>query len=132
MSLGQCTKSDLFVFAGKAGAKGADSKKNAKKSAVAKPNTIKSLFMNSNVKRPAEVCFYCHQLTCFFYKCPYFALALTISMTLSLCRKMWICPKMTYWETSYRTCTLRLVPYCLDKAELKHNSLSTNAFDFLC
>lgn len=45
----------LFVFAGKAGVKGADSKKNVKKSAVAKPNTIKSLFMNSNVKRPAEV-----------------------------------------------------------------------------
>ncbi|XP_035475430.1 DNA polymerase alpha catalytic subunit isoform X1 [Scophthalmus maximus] len=39
---------------GKAGAKGADSKKTAKKSAVTKPNTIKSLFMNSNVKRPAE------------------------------------------------------------------------------
>uniref|UniRef100_A0A671X2E3 DNA polymerase n=1 Tax=Sparus aurata TaxID=8175 RepID=A0A671X2E3_SPAAU len=39
---------------GKAGAKGADSKKNMKKSVVAKPNTIKSLFMNSNVKRPAE------------------------------------------------------------------------------
>uniref|UniRef100_A0A671XBY9 DNA polymerase n=1 Tax=Sparus aurata TaxID=8175 RepID=A0A671XBY9_SPAAU len=37
-----------------AGAKGADSKKNMKKSVVAKPNTIKSLFMNSNVKRPAE------------------------------------------------------------------------------
>ncbi|XP_069007702.1 DNA polymerase alpha catalytic subunit isoform X1 [Embiotoca jacksoni] len=36
------------------GAKGADSKKNVKKSAVSKPNTIKSLFMNSNVKRPAE------------------------------------------------------------------------------
>uniref|UniRef100_A0A671X5N3 DNA polymerase n=1 Tax=Sparus aurata TaxID=8175 RepID=A0A671X5N3_SPAAU len=32
----------------------ADSKKNMKKSVVAKPNTIKSLFMNSNVKRPAE------------------------------------------------------------------------------
>uniref|UniRef100_A0A8C4HTT0 DNA polymerase n=1 Tax=Dicentrarchus labrax TaxID=13489 RepID=A0A8C4HTT0_DICLA len=39
---------------GKKGAKGADSKKNVKKSVVAKPNTIKSLFMNSNVKRPAE------------------------------------------------------------------------------
>ncbi|KAL7374271.1 hypothetical protein ABVT39_025356 [Epinephelus coioides] len=39
---------------GKGGAKGADSKKNVKKSVVAKPNTIKSLFMNSNVKRPAE------------------------------------------------------------------------------
>ncbi|KAG8009409.1 DNA polymerase alpha catalytic subunit [Nibea albiflora] len=39
---------------GKAGVKGADSKKNVKKSVVAKPNTIKSLFMNSNVKRPAE------------------------------------------------------------------------------
>lgn len=50
----------LFVFAGKAGAKGADSKKNVKKSVVAKPNTIKSLFMNSNVKRPAEVCFCRH------------------------------------------------------------------------
>uniref|UniRef100_A0A8D3B6P4 DNA polymerase n=1 Tax=Scophthalmus maximus TaxID=52904 RepID=A0A8D3B6P4_SCOMX len=34
--------------------RGADSKKTAKKSAVTKPNTIKSLFMNSNVKRPAE------------------------------------------------------------------------------
>ncbi|XP_070842398.1 DNA polymerase alpha catalytic subunit isoform X2 [Chaetodon trifascialis] len=39
---------------GKAGAKGADSKKTVKKSVVAKPNTIKSLFMNSNVKRPVE------------------------------------------------------------------------------
>uniref|UniRef100_A0A3B4X0P2 DNA polymerase n=1 Tax=Seriola lalandi dorsalis TaxID=1841481 RepID=A0A3B4X0P2_SERLL len=38
----------------KPGATGADSKKTAKKSVVAKPNTIKSLFMNSNVKRPAE------------------------------------------------------------------------------
>lgn len=46
----------LFVFAGKAGAKGTDSKKSVKKSAVAKPNTIKNLFMNSNVRRPAEVC----------------------------------------------------------------------------
>uniref|UniRef100_A0A8C5C1N9 DNA polymerase n=1 Tax=Gadus morhua TaxID=8049 RepID=A0A8C5C1N9_GADMO len=39
-----------------ASAKGADSKKNLKKTAVAKPNSIKSLFMNSNVKKPAEVC----------------------------------------------------------------------------
>ncbi|XP_058497932.1 DNA polymerase alpha catalytic subunit [Solea solea] len=39
---------------GKAGAKAANSKKGAKKPVVAKPNTIKSLFMNSNVKRPAE------------------------------------------------------------------------------
>ncbi|XP_034428633.1 DNA polymerase alpha catalytic subunit isoform X1 [Hippoglossus hippoglossus] len=39
---------------GKAGAKGAGSKKNVTKAAVSKPNTIKSLFMNSNVKRPAE------------------------------------------------------------------------------
>uniref|UniRef100_A0A669E3S9 Polymerase (DNA directed), alpha 1 n=1 Tax=Oreochromis niloticus TaxID=8128 RepID=A0A669E3S9_ORENI len=39
---------------GKGGAKGGDSKKNVKKSVVAKPNSIKSLFMNSNVKRPAE------------------------------------------------------------------------------
>ncbi|XP_029313855.1 DNA polymerase alpha catalytic subunit isoform X2 [Cottoperca gobio] len=39
---------------GKEGAKGGGSKKNVKKSVVAKPNTIKSLFMNSNVKRPAE------------------------------------------------------------------------------
>uniref|UniRef100_A0A8C5CSF7 DNA polymerase n=1 Tax=Gadus morhua TaxID=8049 RepID=A0A8C5CSF7_GADMO len=31
-----------------------DSKKNLKKTAVAKPNSIKSLFMNSNVKKPAE------------------------------------------------------------------------------
>lgn len=42
-------------FIGRAGARGADAKKNVKKSVVAKPNTIKSLFMNSNVKRPAEV-----------------------------------------------------------------------------
>ncbi|XP_067434009.1 DNA polymerase alpha catalytic subunit [Thunnus thynnus] len=39
---------------GKAGAKGNDSKKNVKKAVVAKPNSIKSLFMNSNVKKPAE------------------------------------------------------------------------------
>ncbi|XP_010764060.1 DNA polymerase alpha catalytic subunit-like, partial [Notothenia coriiceps] len=39
---------------GKAGSKGAASKKNMKKSVVAKSNTIKSLFMNSNVKRPTE------------------------------------------------------------------------------
>ncbi|XP_078147531.1 DNA polymerase alpha catalytic subunit isoform X1 [Centroberyx gerrardi] len=39
---------------GKAGAKGAASKKNVKKTAVAKPNSIKTLFMNSNVKKPAE------------------------------------------------------------------------------
>uniref|UniRef100_A0A3B4XG42 DNA polymerase n=1 Tax=Seriola lalandi dorsalis TaxID=1841481 RepID=A0A3B4XG42_SERLL len=44
---------------GKPGATGADSKKTAKKSVVAKPNTIKSLFMNSNVKRPAEVFYIC-------------------------------------------------------------------------
>lgn len=43
------------MFAGKVGPKGADSKKTTKKSVVAKPNTIKSLFMSSNVKRPAEV-----------------------------------------------------------------------------
>lgn len=42
-------------FIGRAGARGANAKKNVKKSVVAKPNTIKSLFMNSNVKRPAEV-----------------------------------------------------------------------------
>ncbi|XP_023153552.2 DNA polymerase alpha catalytic subunit isoform X2 [Amphiprion ocellaris] len=39
---------------GKGGAKGAHKQKPVKKSVVAKPNTIKSLFMNSNVKRPAE------------------------------------------------------------------------------
>lgn len=39
---------------GKAGAKAAESKKNVKKTAVSKPNSIKSLFMNSNVKKPAE------------------------------------------------------------------------------
>uniref|UniRef100_A0A8C7Z0B9 Polymerase (DNA directed), alpha 1 n=1 Tax=Oryzias sinensis TaxID=183150 RepID=A0A8C7Z0B9_9TELE len=33
---------------------GAESKKTVKKAAVTKPNTIKSLFMNSNVKKPAE------------------------------------------------------------------------------
>lgn len=50
----------LLDFAGKGRVKGAASKKTAKKSVVAKPNTIKSLFMNSNVKRPAEVCFHVH------------------------------------------------------------------------
>uniref|UniRef100_A0A146Z3R4 DNA polymerase n=1 Tax=Fundulus heteroclitus TaxID=8078 RepID=A0A146Z3R4_FUNHE len=45
---------DVVESKGKAGAKGGESKKTLKKSAVAKPNTIKSLFMNSNVKRPAE------------------------------------------------------------------------------
>ncbi|KAM7369988.1 hypothetical protein PAMP_011275 [Pampus punctatissimus] len=39
---------------GKAGAKGTDMKKNVKKTVVTKPNSIKSLFMNSNVKKPAE------------------------------------------------------------------------------
>lgn len=39
---------------GKAGTKRAESKKNVKKAAVFKPNSIKSLFMNSNVKKPAE------------------------------------------------------------------------------
>ncbi|KAG7247620.1 hypothetical protein CRUP_006111, partial [Coryphaenoides rupestris] len=45
---------DVLEKRGKAAAKGAESKKNAKKTAVAKPNSIKSLFMNSNVKKPAE------------------------------------------------------------------------------
>uniref|UniRef100_A0A671R8V1 DNA polymerase n=1 Tax=Sinocyclocheilus anshuiensis TaxID=1608454 RepID=A0A671R8V1_9TELE len=35
--------------------KGGDSKKNVKKVSVSKPNSIKSMFMNSNVKKPAEV-----------------------------------------------------------------------------
>lgn len=39
---------------GKAGAKGANSQKSEKKTSVAKPTSIKSLFMNSNVKKPAE------------------------------------------------------------------------------
>lgn len=38
----------------KQAAKGGDSKKNVKKSSVSKPNSIKSMFMNSNVKKPAE------------------------------------------------------------------------------
>ncbi|XP_028289961.1 DNA polymerase alpha catalytic subunit isoform X2 [Gouania willdenowi] len=45
---------DVVETKGKGGAKGADSKKHTKKPAVAKPNTIKNLFMNSSVKRPAE------------------------------------------------------------------------------
>lgn len=45
---------EVMETKGKAGAKGAESKKNVKKSAVSKPNSIKSLFMNSNVKKPAE------------------------------------------------------------------------------
>ncbi|XP_063063465.1 DNA polymerase alpha catalytic subunit [Engraulis encrasicolus] len=41
---------------GKKGSKAADAKdkKNVKKVSLAKPNSIKSLFMNSNVKKPAE------------------------------------------------------------------------------
>ncbi|XP_056155811.1 DNA polymerase alpha catalytic subunit [Lampris incognitus] len=39
---------------GKAGAKGVESKKNVKRAVVAKPNSIKTMFMNSNVKKPAE------------------------------------------------------------------------------
>ncbi|XP_031439703.1 DNA polymerase alpha catalytic subunit [Clupea harengus] len=41
---------------GKAGSKAGDAgaKKNMKKVSLAKPNSIKSLFMNSNVKKPAE------------------------------------------------------------------------------
>lgn len=59
----KCILNNFVIYnAGKAGAKGADAKKNVKKSVVAKPNTIKSLFMNSNVKRPAEVCFCWHYL----------------------------------------------------------------------
>ncbi|XP_037549936.1 DNA polymerase alpha catalytic subunit-like [Nematolebias whitei] len=45
---------DVVEKKGKGGAKGGDSRKTVKKSVVSKPNTIKSLFMNSNVKRPAE------------------------------------------------------------------------------
>ncbi|MEQ2169044.1 DNA polymerase alpha catalytic subunit, partial [Goodea atripinnis] len=45
---------DVVEKKGKGGAKGGESKKTLKKSAVAKPNTIKNLFMKSNVKRPAE------------------------------------------------------------------------------
>ncbi|XP_077411185.1 DNA polymerase alpha catalytic subunit isoform X2 [Vanacampus margaritifer] len=39
---------------GNSSAKGATAKKQMKKAAVSKPNSIKSLFMNSNVKKPAE------------------------------------------------------------------------------
>ncbi|KAM4533563.1 DNA polymerase alpha catalytic subunit isoform 2-T2 [Odontesthes bonariensis] len=45
---------DVVESKGKGGAKVGGSKKTAKKSVVSKPNTIKSLFMNSNVKRPVE------------------------------------------------------------------------------
>ncbi|KAM6900400.1 DNA polymerase alpha catalytic subunit [Xenentodon cancila] len=45
---------DVVENKGKGGAKGPASKKTVKKSVVAKPNTIKSLFMNSNAKRPTE------------------------------------------------------------------------------
>ncbi|KAL1006634.1 hypothetical protein UPYG_G00074730 [Umbra pygmaea] len=44
---------DVLEKSSKAGAKRSDSKNNVKKS-VAKPNSIKSLFMNSNVKKPSE------------------------------------------------------------------------------
>ncbi|XP_061660924.1 DNA polymerase alpha catalytic subunit isoform X2 [Syngnathoides biaculeatus] len=39
---------------GNASTKGAASVKQTKKATVAKPNTIKSLFMNSNIKKPSE------------------------------------------------------------------------------
>ncbi|XP_061121439.1 DNA polymerase alpha catalytic subunit [Syngnathus typhle] len=39
---------------GNSSGKGAAAKKQMKKTTVAKPNSIKSLFMNSNVKKPAE------------------------------------------------------------------------------
>ncbi|XP_037135270.1 DNA polymerase alpha catalytic subunit [Syngnathus acus] len=39
---------------GNSSVKGATAKKQMKKTTVAKPNSIKSLFMNSNVKKPAE------------------------------------------------------------------------------
>ncbi|XP_017283871.1 DNA polymerase alpha catalytic subunit isoform X2 [Kryptolebias marmoratus] len=45
---------DVVENKGKRGAKGGESKRAVKKPVVSKPNTIKSLFMNSNVKRPAE------------------------------------------------------------------------------
>ncbi|KAM4718751.1 DNA polymerase alpha catalytic subunit isoform 2-T2 [Anableps anableps] len=45
---------DVVENKGKVGAKRGESKKTLKKSATTKPNTIKSLFINSNVKRPAE------------------------------------------------------------------------------
>uniref|UniRef100_A0A4W5LBD5 DNA polymerase n=1 Tax=Hucho hucho TaxID=62062 RepID=A0A4W5LBD5_9TELE len=60
---------DDVLEKGKSGAKGADSKNNIKKAVVAKPNSIKNLFMNSNVKKPAEV-----------------------SNTLSVCLSVSICP----------------------------------------
>lgn len=48
----------VSVCEGKAVSKavGSKEKKNVKKVAVMKPNSIKSLFMASNVKKPAEVC----------------------------------------------------------------------------
>lgn len=56
-----CFCSHVFsLLTDKPGAKG-DGKK-AKKASVSKPNSIKSMFMNSNVKKPAEVrdhVFYC-------------------------------------------------------------------------
>ncbi|XP_041824817.1 DNA polymerase alpha catalytic subunit [Melanotaenia boesemani] len=45
---------DVVENKGRGGDKGAGSKKAVKKTVVSKPNTIKSLFMNNNVKRPAE------------------------------------------------------------------------------
>lgn len=44
----------FFLVTDKSGAKGQDGK-SAKKASVSKPNSIKSMFMNSNVKKPAEV-----------------------------------------------------------------------------
>ncbi|XP_077592507.1 DNA polymerase alpha catalytic subunit isoform X2 [Stigmatopora nigra] len=45
---------DVVEKKGKASAKGAALKKQMKKATVAKPNSIKTLFMNSHVKKPAE------------------------------------------------------------------------------
>ncbi|XP_057680198.1 DNA polymerase alpha catalytic subunit isoform X1 [Corythoichthys intestinalis] len=45
---------DVVEKKGNSSAKGPGSKKQMKKATVAKPSNIKSLFMNSNVKKPAE------------------------------------------------------------------------------
>lgn len=77
---------NMFVYvcvcADKAGPKRADNKKAAKKPAVAKPNTIKNLFMNSHVKRPVEVSLRYFRL--FYY---YLPPVLTVNITLSLAER---------------------------------------------
>lgn len=111
----------VLIGVGKGGSKAGDAKdkKNVKKVSLAKPNSIKSMFMNSNVKRPAEVskigyhkgygasmCLLCNvAVQC----CSILSVTLYNMFVFLFCfhRKMLISPKMTYWVTFCKTCIQR-------------------------